>query len=178
MFYYSDDSLGLASLQAHADAMTLLAPQCYGLDRAGALHGQLPAGVLDVTRRAGLPLMPLVTNPGFDRSDRARPAAQCPSAGARRKVPGAACGTRSIRGLATRFRRHRPRGQVCLHTIRGARGGTPASRPSPAERRGGAALFRHLSRQLRRRVSHRRVGRGVRFPRARARCRFPGAHGL
>ena len=67
MFYYSDDSVGLASLQAHPDAMTLLAPQCYGLDRAGALHGQLPAGVLDVARRAALPLMPLVTNSGFDR---------------------------------------------------------------------------------------------------------------
>jgi spore germination protein YaaH len=48
--------------------MTLLAPQCYGLDRTGALHGQLPVGVLDVSRRAGLPLMPLVTNSGFDRS--------------------------------------------------------------------------------------------------------------
>ena len=68
MFYYSDDSLGMASLQAHADAITLIAPQCFGLDRMGALHGQLPAGVLDATRRAGLPLMPLVTNPGFDRS--------------------------------------------------------------------------------------------------------------
>jgi spore germination protein YaaH len=68
MFYYADDSLGTASLQAHADAITLLAPQCYELDRAGALHGQLPAGVLDVTRLAGLPLMPLVTNAGFDRS--------------------------------------------------------------------------------------------------------------
>ena len=31
---------------------------------------------------------------------------------------------------------------------------------------------------LRSRVPHRRVGRGVRFPRTRARCRFPGAHGL
>jgi len=68
MFYYSDDSLGLASLQAHSGAMTVLAPQCYGLDRSGVLHGQLPAGVLDATQRAGLPLMPLVTNPGFDRS--------------------------------------------------------------------------------------------------------------
>jgi len=67
MFYYSDDSVGLASLQAHVEAMTLLAPQCYRLDREGTLHGQLPAGVLDVTRRAGLPVMPLVTNPGFDR---------------------------------------------------------------------------------------------------------------
>jgi spore germination protein YaaH len=68
MFYYSDDSLGLESLEAHSGAMTVLAPQCYTLDRAGALHGQLPAGILDVTRRAGLPLMPLVTNPGFDRA--------------------------------------------------------------------------------------------------------------
>ena len=68
MFYYSDDSSGLESLQTHAGAMTLLAPQCYGLDRRGALHGQLPAGVREVARRAGLPLMPLVTNPGFDRS--------------------------------------------------------------------------------------------------------------
>lgn len=67
MFYYSGDSMGLASLEAHADDITLLAPQCYGLDRAGALHGKLPAEVLEVTRRSGLPLMPLVTNPGFDR---------------------------------------------------------------------------------------------------------------
>jgi len=68
MFYYSDDSSGLESLQTHAGAMTVLSPQCYGLDRTGTLHGQLPPGVLEVTRRAGLPLMPLVTNPGFDRS--------------------------------------------------------------------------------------------------------------
>jgi spore germination protein YaaH len=68
MFYYASDSLGMESLQAHADAMGLLAPQCYGLDRAGTLHGQLPARVLDAARHAGLPLMPLVTNPGFDRA--------------------------------------------------------------------------------------------------------------
>ena len=68
MFYYADDSLGKASLQAHADAVTLLAPQCYGLDRTGALHGHLPSGVSEVTRRGELPLMPLVTNSGFDRS--------------------------------------------------------------------------------------------------------------
>jgi spore germination protein YaaH len=68
MFYYVDDSQGAASLQAHAEAMTLIAPQCYTLDRTGALHGQLPTAVLDATRRDGLPVMPLVINPGFDRS--------------------------------------------------------------------------------------------------------------
>jgi spore germination protein YaaH len=67
MYYYSDDSMGRTSLQAHADGITLLAPQCYGLDRAGALHGKLPATVLEVTSGATLPLMPLVTNSGFDR---------------------------------------------------------------------------------------------------------------
>ena len=68
MFYYADDSLGIASLRAHADAVTLLAPQCYALDSMGALRGHVPSGVLEITRSSGLPLMPLVTNPGFDRS--------------------------------------------------------------------------------------------------------------
>ncbi len=68
MFYYSDDSLGMPSLVAHAGSITVIAPQCFGLDQDGTLHGQLPAGVLEAARRAGLPLMPLVTNPGFDRA--------------------------------------------------------------------------------------------------------------
>jgi spore germination protein YaaH len=68
MFYYADDSVGQASLQAHASIMTLLAPQCYGLDRVGVLHGRLPPGVQELARLANLPLMPLVTNPGFDRA--------------------------------------------------------------------------------------------------------------
>jgi spore germination protein YaaH len=68
LFYYSGDSLGMPSLEAHAEAMTLLSPHCYSLDGAGALRGQVPGGVLSVAHRAGLPLMPVVTNPGFDRS--------------------------------------------------------------------------------------------------------------
>jgi spore germination protein YaaH len=67
LFYYSGDSLGMPSLQAHSDAITLLAPQCYELDGAGALHGKFSARALEVARGAGLPLMPLVTNSGFDR---------------------------------------------------------------------------------------------------------------
>ncbi|MGO8814563.1 MAG: glycosyl hydrolase family 18 protein [Terriglobia bacterium] len=67
LFYYSGDSLGMPSLEAHSDAITLLAPQCYELDGAGALHGKFAAKPLEVARGAGLPLMPLVTNSGFDR---------------------------------------------------------------------------------------------------------------
>lgn len=68
MFYYASDPSGLASLEAHASDMTLLGPQCFELDRSGTLHGQLPTGVQEAALPAGLSLMPLVTNSGFDRS--------------------------------------------------------------------------------------------------------------
>lgn len=68
MFYYLDDSPGLLSLQIHTSSITLLAPQCYELDRSGALRGEVPARVREMARRAGLPIMPLVKNPGFDRA--------------------------------------------------------------------------------------------------------------
>jgi spore germination protein YaaH len=67
MFYYANDVRGRESLAAHASAMTLLAPQSYWLDREGFVHGQIRAEVLDVARRTGLALMPLVVNPHFDR---------------------------------------------------------------------------------------------------------------
>ena len=67
MFYYRDDAAGLESLEAHARAMTLLAPQCFRIDAEGFVHGQVPPAVLEIARRDKLPLMPLVVNPGFDR---------------------------------------------------------------------------------------------------------------
>jgi spore germination protein YaaH len=68
MFYFYDDAAGLASLQAHAGDLPLVAPQSYELDSAGALHGQLPPGVRELMLRAKIPLMPLVTNSDFDRA--------------------------------------------------------------------------------------------------------------
>jgi spore germination protein YaaH len=67
MFYYSNDSLGLEALRAHAQAMTLLSPQCFWIDRDGFVHGAVPADVLEAASRADLPVMPLAINPGFDR---------------------------------------------------------------------------------------------------------------
>jgi spore germination protein YaaH len=67
MFYYSNDSLGLGSLVAHAKAMTLLSPQCFWIDQDGFVHGEVPAEVLEAAHRTNLPIMPLVINPGFDR---------------------------------------------------------------------------------------------------------------
>ena len=68
LFYYADDARGRESLEAHARAMTLLAPQSYWLDHEGFVHGQLRAEVWAVERHTGLALMPLVLNPRFDRA--------------------------------------------------------------------------------------------------------------
>ena len=68
LFYYASDSVGLASLKAHTHAMTLLSPQCFYIDAEGVVRGQIPAEALEVARDANLPLMPLLINPGFDRS--------------------------------------------------------------------------------------------------------------
>ena len=67
MFYYFDDAAGLESLKAHAPQMTLLGPQCFRIDSAGFVHGEIPPVVLEIARREGIALMPLVVNPGFDR---------------------------------------------------------------------------------------------------------------
>jgi spore germination protein YaaH len=67
MFYYLNDSLGLGTLAAHAQAMTLLGPQCFWIDQDGFVHGDIPMEVREAAHRAQLPIMPLVINPGFDR---------------------------------------------------------------------------------------------------------------
>jgi spore germination protein YaaH len=68
MYYYFDDSLGLKSLDEHAPEMTVLGPQCFKVEADGVVRGEVPAPVAETARRAGLPIMPLVVNPGFDRS--------------------------------------------------------------------------------------------------------------
>ena len=68
MYYYFDDSRGLKSLTEHAAEMTLVAPQCFKVESDGVVRGEVPAALTEAARRAGLPIMPLVVNPGFDRS--------------------------------------------------------------------------------------------------------------
>jgi spore germination protein len=68
MYYYSDDSSGLKSLAEHATEMTLVGPQCFQVEPDGVVHGEVPPAVTEIARRAGLPIMPLVVNAGFDRS--------------------------------------------------------------------------------------------------------------
>ena len=68
MYYYYPDSRGMKSLEQHASQMTLLAPQSFWVDGEGFVHGEVPSRILEIARRAKLPVMPLLVNPGFDRS--------------------------------------------------------------------------------------------------------------
>lgn len=68
LYYYADDARSFASLEAHAQAIDVLAPQSYGVDSAGVFHGGVPARVLETAKRFHLPLLPLIYNPRFNRA--------------------------------------------------------------------------------------------------------------
>jgi spore germination protein len=68
LYYYVEDAPSFESLKAHASEIDLLAPQAFWIDSQGSVYGQIPARVLDVAQRAGIPLMPLVFNRRFDRA--------------------------------------------------------------------------------------------------------------
>lgn len=67
MYYYAPDSLGIESLEEHVSQMTVVAPQSFSVDEEGSVEGAVPADILETARRAKVPVMPLVVNPGFDR---------------------------------------------------------------------------------------------------------------
>ncbi len=68
MYYYYAPGGGFESLEQHATQITLLAPQCFWVDSEGFVQGEVPPQVAELARRAALPVMPLLINPGFDRA--------------------------------------------------------------------------------------------------------------
>ena len=66
LFYYVDDERSYTSLVKHIDQITVLAPQVYTVDSLGTVWGSLDRRVLDLARRRGVKVMPLVVNEGFD----------------------------------------------------------------------------------------------------------------
>jgi spore germination protein YaaH len=69
LYYSMGDTFGLDSIVEHASEMTVLAPQCYWLDQDGNIQGSIPLPVMEAARRAQLPVMPLLYNRDFSRSD-------------------------------------------------------------------------------------------------------------
>jgi spore germination protein YaaH len=68
MYYSTEDTSGLAAVEKNAALITLLGPQCFRVDSDGIVRGAVPAALAELAQRLELPVMPLLVNPGFDRS--------------------------------------------------------------------------------------------------------------
>lgn len=67
LWYSTPSEVSTRSFLAHADQISILSPQVFMFDRAGALHGKIDQRVIDKAREQGVKLVPLVMNPGFDQ---------------------------------------------------------------------------------------------------------------
>lgn len=67
LFYYTDNDAAYESLVAHIDRISVLAPAAYSVDEDGIVWGEVDPRVLRLAREHGVPVMPLIVNPGFDQ---------------------------------------------------------------------------------------------------------------
>lgn len=66
LFYITDARDALESFEKHADQVSVIAPQSFRVNARGELAGAVPARIHEVARRHGIPIMPLIVNPGWD----------------------------------------------------------------------------------------------------------------
>ena len=91
LFYVTSSPDAIASLEKNARSVSIIGPQSYRVDSAGNLTGQVPAAILAIGKQHGIPVMPLIVNPGWnlqlfhklvnDRTARARMIASMVSLG-------------------------------------------------------------------------------------------------
>jgi spore germination protein YaaH len=55
----------IASFHAHADRISIIAPQSFSMDEHGFVIGEVPPEVMRIAREKGVAVTPLVTNRGF-----------------------------------------------------------------------------------------------------------------
>lgn len=67
LFYYYDSPEGWESLRQNIDQISIIAPGRYSVDEDGIVWGDVDARVIGLAREHGVPVMPLVVNPGFDQ---------------------------------------------------------------------------------------------------------------
>lgn len=65
--WYLRGERSIQAFLAHADQITVIAPQVYQMDSTGMIRGQIDPRVIETARAKGVKLMPLVMNPGFDQ---------------------------------------------------------------------------------------------------------------
>jgi len=67
LFYYVDAENSYTSLVQHIDQIAVLGPQVYTVDSLGIVWGSVDRRVVDLARRHGVKVMPLVVNEGFNQ---------------------------------------------------------------------------------------------------------------
>src|SRR5215469_4096542 len=65
LMYLVNRADSIASFRAHANRVSIIAPQTFSMDEKGFIAGEVPAAVLRVAAENHVAVMPLVTNRGF-----------------------------------------------------------------------------------------------------------------
>lgn len=67
LWYSVSGERSTQSFLANADRISIVSPQVFAFDRTGAINGHVDPRVVAKAREAGVKLVPLVMNPGFDQ---------------------------------------------------------------------------------------------------------------
>lgn len=67
LFYYTDSETAWESLRANIARISVIAPGGYSVDEDGVVWGEVDPRVVALGREHGVPVMPLIVNPGFDQ---------------------------------------------------------------------------------------------------------------
>lgn len=68
LWYATNDERSVQSFLAHADRITVVAPQSFSMDSIGIIWGQVDSRMVATARAKKVKLIPLIVNPGFDQS--------------------------------------------------------------------------------------------------------------
>ncbi len=68
VWYSTSGESSTQSFLAHADHITIVAPQVFAFDASGEIHGHVDPRVIATAHQKGVKVVPLVTNPGFDQA--------------------------------------------------------------------------------------------------------------
>ncbi len=68
LWYSTDAESSVQSFLAHADKISVVAPQSFSMDSIGTIWGRVDVRVIAAARAKHVKLIPLIVNPGFDQS--------------------------------------------------------------------------------------------------------------
>lgn len=67
LWYSTDAEASVQSFLAHADRISVVAPQSFSMDSLGVISGRVDPRVIAKAREAKVKVIPLIVNPGFDQ---------------------------------------------------------------------------------------------------------------